>query len=86
MFKYYLLFINIFSLCLYYIDKRKAIKRKYRFSEKFLITLSIIGGCYGSIIGMYLFRHKTKHLKFTILVPIFCILWLIIILKKLHVM
>lgn len=86
MFKYYLLIINIISLLIYYIDKKKAIKKKYRFSEKFLITLSIMGGCYGSIVGIYLFRHKTKHLKFIILVPIFCVIWLIIILKKLHIM
>jgi len=85
MINYYLLGINIISMITFYIDKRKAIKKKYRVSEKTLIALSLIGGCYGSLIGMYLFRHKTKHLKFKILVPILCIIWLIL-LKKLQLM
>lgn len=85
MINYYLLGINIISMITFYIDKRKAIKKKYRVSEKALIALSLIGGCYGSLIGMYLFRHKTKHLKFKILVPILCIIWLIL-LKKLQLM
>ena len=85
MINYYLLGINIISMITFYIDKRKAIKKKYRVSEKTLIALSLIGGCYGSLIGMYLFRHKTKRLKFKILVPILCIIWLIL-LKKLQLM
>lgn len=85
MINYYLLGINIISMITFYIDKRKAIKKKYRVSEKTLIALSLIGGCFGSLIGMYLFRHKTKHLKFKILVPILCIIWLIL-LKKLQLM
>ena len=53
-----------------YVDKRRAIKRKWRISEHTLILTSILGGSIGSLIGMYTFRHKTKHLKFKLGIPI----------------
>ena len=81
-FKAYFVLINIISCLLYYIDKRKAIKHKYRIPEKILIITGIMGGCFGSIISMFLFHHKTKHLKFKILVPILCFIWLFLIYKK----
>ncbi|MBM6860795.1 DUF1294 domain-containing protein [Clostridium saudiense] len=66
----YLIIINILSLILMYVDKRRAIKRKWRISEHTLILTSILGGSIGSLIGMYTFRHKTKHLKFKLGIPI----------------
>lgn len=83
-FKTYFVLINIISFLLYYIDKKKAIKHKYRIPEKILIMTSIMGGCFGSIFSMYLFHHKTKHLKFKILVPLFCLVWLFFIFKKFY--
>lgn len=78
---YYLIILNIISFIIYGIDKLKA-KRKYRrIKEKTLITLSLIGGPLGSIMGMYIFRHKTKKLKFKILNLLSLILWIIIIVK-----
>ncbi len=56
----YLLFINFLSILFMAIDKYKAIKKRYRISEKFLITISFIGGCYGTIISMIIFNHKNK--------------------------
>lgn len=85
MFNIYLLSINIVSFFMYYIDKKRAIKHKYRIPEKILIISSIMGGCFGSILNMYLFHHKTKHLKFKLLVPLFCIIWLFLIYKKFYV-
>jgi uncharacterized membrane protein YsdA (DUF1294 family) len=52
------------------IDKYKAIKNNYRISENTLLLISILGGGIGSLLGMILFHHKTKKLKFQILVPI----------------
>lgn len=49
---------------MYGIDKYAARKRLSRISERWLMFLSIIGGCFGSIIGMFSFRHKTKKVKF----------------------
>lgn len=69
-FSIYFLIISCISFLLMYIDKQKAIKRKWRIPESTLMTLSLIGGAVGTYLGMYTFRHKTKHTKFTIGVPI----------------
>ena len=72
----YFLSINIITFLLCIIDKKNAIKKKYRIPEKVLMTLSFVGGCFGMILGMKLFHHKTQKLKFK-LVYLFCILWII---------
>ena len=66
---YYLLFINIVGLLSMYLDKYFAKNNMYRISEKNLFFIAIIGGSIGSIIGMYQFRHKTKHRQFTTGLP-----------------
>ena len=86
MFKIYLIIINIISLFLYYLDKRRAIKRRYRISEKVLIMFDVLGGCYGCLFGMYLFRHKTKHFKFIVLNFLLSVIWTYVILKKLQIL
>lgn len=75
---YYLIFINIISLLLFVIDKRKARKKKWRISEMTLLTSSFIGGSIGALVGMYVFRHKTKHWKFIILVPLSFVLHVVL--------
>lgn len=70
----YLIVINIVAYILYYIDKRKAKKGKWRISEFTLIMFAVIGGGIGSIIAMYQFIHKTKKIKFRILVPIITVI------------
>lgn len=82
----YLIIVNILSLFLMKIDKTKAIKRKERIPEIVLITISFLGGSIGSIIGMYLFHHKTQKLKFQILIPVSLVLTIIIILNYLRVL
>lgn len=67
---YYLLFINIFTFCVYGIDKWKAKKHAWRVPEKTLLFLALIGGSAGAIVGMMLFRHKTRKPKFMITVPV----------------
>lgn len=66
---YYLIFINIVGLLSIYLDKYFAKNNMYRISEKNLFFIAIIGGSIGSIIGMYQFRHKTKHRQFTTGLP-----------------
>lgn len=66
----YLLFVNFLGLFTMYIDKERAKKRAFRIPESTLFTISIIGGSIGSILGMYLFRHKTRHLTFVLGIPI----------------
>ncbi|MDB0441231.1 DUF1294 domain-containing protein [Clostridioides difficile] len=74
----YFIIINIVGFSSMYIDKKKAIKNKWRIKEATLIAIAIIGGSIGSIIGMYSFRHKTKHIKFTLGIPFIILLQLLL--------
>ena len=65
----YLIAINILTFLIFGIDKRKARKGKWRIPEATLIGLAIAGGSIGALLGMYLFRHKTQHKKFTLGIP-----------------
>lgn len=66
----YLLIINAIAFVLMRIDKQKAIKRKYRIPEATLMGFAALGGSIGAWIGMQVFRHKTKHIKFTLGIPV----------------
>ena len=70
----YLILVNAVAFLLMLIDKYKAKKNKWRISEATLMGIAAIGGSLGAIGGMYTFRHKTKHLKFTLGVPAILIL------------
>lgn len=66
----YLLIINAVGFTLMLVDKHKAKKKRWRIPEATLIGVAALGGSVGSLIGMYLVRHKTKHPKFTIGIPV----------------
>lgn len=75
----YIVFINIYAFILYGADKKKAQTRKARrISEKSLLKACLLGGASGSLLGMQIFRHKTLHKKFIILVPVMFAVQLII--------
>lgn len=67
----YMLFINVVALIMYGVDKYKAVHSAWRISERVLLFVALIGGAMGAMIGMYLFRHKTRHARFVVLVPLF---------------
>ena len=71
--------INLYGFIICGIDKLKAKHNMYRISEKHLFIICFIGGAFGILLGMNTFRHKTKHLKFTIGVPVLCVLWALIL-------
>lgn len=75
----YLIVINIVALVLCGFDKQLAIAKAQRISEKSLLTSCVLGGGFGFMLGMKLFRHKTKHKQFSVGVPIICIVWIAII-------
>lgn len=75
---YYLIFINLISFIIFGIDKDRAKKRKWRITERNLFLLAILLGSPGCILGMYAFRHKTKHLRFLIGMPVVLIVQLIL--------
>lgn len=51
-------------------DKKKAVQHKWRIPEKSLFLIALVGGSIGVLLGMVVFRHKTKHLSFTIGIPL----------------
>ena len=65
----YLLLINAAAFILMLADKIKAKKNRWRIPERTLIGSALLGGSIGALLGMYTFRHKTRHLKFTLGVP-----------------
>ena len=70
----YLAVMNVVGLAVMGIDKSKAKKNKWRIPEKTLFLVSLIGGSVGTLLGMYLFRHKTKHWYFVVGMPAILIL------------
>ena len=65
----YLLIVNAIAFILMLADKRMAQNNLWRIPEATLLLTAAIGGSIGSLAGMFVFRHKTKHLKFTLGVP-----------------
>lgn len=76
----YLIIINVIAFFAYGIDKIKAKKGRWRTPESVLLLLAFMGGAAGALAGMLLFRHKTQHKKFTILVPMMLVVWCVVIL------
>ncbi len=74
----YLLIINAIGLILMLVDKIKAKKNLWRIPEATLFFVAAIGGSIGSLLGMYTFRHKTKHIKFIVGMPLILAVQIII--------
>ena len=73
----YLVVINLIAFILYGIDKKRAIRNEHRIRESVLLWIARLGGAIGSWMGIKIFRHKTKHTKFRIVVPLWMIIWVI---------
>lgn len=69
----YFLIVNFISFLAMGWDKRKAKNHRYRTPESVLFIHALIGGSIGSIMGMYTFRHKTKHWYFVVGMPLILI-------------
>ena len=80
----YIVIINAVSFILMLADKYKAKKNRWRIPEATLMGFAAAGGSIGALAGMYLVRHKTKHLKFTVGIPVLLfihivfIMWLLV--------
>ena len=66
----YLILINLLGFVLYGVDKAKSKGKSRRIPERALLLVARLGGGLGCWLGMMLFRHKTKHTRFMILVPL----------------
>lgn len=66
----YLIIVNAAAFLLMLADKQKAKRGLWRIPESTLMGVAVIGGSVGTLAGMYTFRHKTRHLKFVLGVPL----------------
>lgn len=70
----YVIAINIIGFFVMGMDKWKARTNRWRIPEKTLFAVSILGGSIGTLVGMHVFHHKTKHWYFRVGMPLILIL------------
>lgn len=75
---FYLILLNLLGFILMGVDKRRAIRHAWRIPEAHLFGCAILGGSLGSILGMYTFRHKTKHWYFVFGMPAILLIQIIL--------
>lgn len=73
LFLVYLTVVNIVTFITYGVDKWQATREGWRISEATLLWLVVAGGGFGALAAVWLFRHKTKHVKFTLGIPLIMI-------------
>ncbi len=66
----YFVIMSVICYILMGVDKQRARRKEWRIPERVLLVTAFIGGGIGSFLGMYAFRHKTKHMKFVLSLPI----------------
>ena len=74
----YVCVLGFITFIMYGIDKSKAKHHKWRIPERVLLGMCIAGGVIGGWLGMYTFRHKTKHLKFYLVQSLAVLIWAIL--------
>ena len=79
-FYYYLAAISVFAVFLTVYDKRAARKGKWRISESALLCTAALGGSVAMFLTMLLIRHKTKHIKFMLGIPIIMVFQAVLLL------
>ena len=77
----YFIIINVIGFLAMAIDKWKAKNNAWRIPENTLFSITVLGGGIGTIAGMYVFRHKTKHWYFVIGMPLILIIHIILAVK-----
>lgn len=76
----YLVLVNALTFLLMLVDKQKARRGAWRIPEASLLGVAAMGGSIGAILGMRLFRHKTRHLKFSLGLPLILAVQIVLIL------
>ena len=70
----YFIIINIIAIIVTIYDKLRAVNRRWRVKERTFLLISAVGGSIGMYLAMLLIRHKTRHLKFMLGIPIIIII------------
>ena len=78
----YFIVINLLTFLLYGLDKYKAIRQEWRIPERALLLMAFVGGAFGALSAMRIFRHKTRKGRFKLIIPLFCLLWGYVIVHK----
>ena len=78
----YFIVINFLTFLLYGLDKYKAIRQEWRIPERALLLMAFMGGAFGALSAMRIFRHKTRKGRFRLMIPLFCLLWGYVIVHK----
>lgn len=78
----YFIVINLLTFLLYGLDKYKAIRQEWRIPERALLLMAFMGGAFGALSAMRIFRHKTRKGRFRLMIPLFCLLWGYVIVHK----
>jgi uncharacterized membrane protein YsdA (DUF1294 family) len=81
MFELYVFIVNMLGFFMMAIDKQKAKKGKWRIAESTIWLVSLLGGAVGTMLGMQLFRHKTKHRLFRYGLPLLALLDVVVFLN-----
>ncbi|MCR5508502.1 MAG: DUF1294 domain-containing protein [Lachnospiraceae bacterium] len=76
----YLICVNLLGLVYFFIDKQKAKRQSWRTPEATLFSIAVFGGSIGCLLGMYLFRHKTRKAAFYIGMPLILFLQVLTVL------
>lgn len=79
LFLIYLAVVNLAAFALMGVDKRRAKRGAWRIPERTLFLPAILGGSPGAILGMQVFRHKTRHRQFMIGMPLILLVQLVIV-------
>ena len=74
----YLVVMNAAAFVMMGADKRRARKGRWRIPEKALFAAALAGGSAGAILGMQIFRHKTRHWYFVWGMPVILALQLVL--------
>lgn len=75
---YYLITMNVLGFLFMGLDKWKAKNRAWRIPEATLLLIAALGGAVGSMIGMHLFHHKTRHWYFLYGIPVMLVIHILL--------
>ena len=79
LFLIYLAVVNLAAFALMGVDKLRAKRGAWRIPERTLFLPAILGGSPGAILGMQVFRHKTRHRQFAVGIPLILLVQLVIV-------